>query len=65
MPLRADYSIRNVAQGVAACIADYGVAFVEDDKLDALAATLRTFFQAASISVHDPDWTGPDSVAAH
>ncbi|BCY13191.1 hypothetical protein L3i22_082790 [Actinoplanes sp. L3-i22] len=52
--LREDCSIRNVALGVAACIADYGMAFVEDDKVDALGTTLLAFFRTAGIAVHDP-----------
>ncbi|MFI1996788.1 hypothetical protein [Actinoplanes sp. NPDC020271] len=59
MVLRQDCSIRNVTVGVAACIADYGLAFIEDDKLDALSAALLVFLNTAGIPTHVPEPTIP------
>jgi hypothetical protein len=59
MALREDCSIRNVTVGVAACIADYGLAFIEDDKLDALSVALLAFLHTAGIPTHGPGLTIP------
>jgi hypothetical protein len=41
-----------VADRVADCLSEHGYAFVEDDKLEALAAVLRSFLTAAGIPVN-------------
>ncbi|WP_412743361.1 hypothetical protein [Krasilnikovia sp. MM14-A1004] len=41
-----------IAEQVAFCFAERGYAFVEDDKVEALADTLRSFLKAAGIPVH-------------
>ncbi|WP_269748324.1 hypothetical protein [Actinoplanes awajinensis] len=40
------------------------MAFIEDDKLDALEATLLAFFRAAEIPVRDPKPADPDVAVA-
>jgi hypothetical protein len=39
------------AERAADCISEHGYAFVEDDKLEALAAVLRSFLTATGIPV--------------
>jgi hypothetical protein len=43
--------LRRAAGQVADCLAGSGYAFIEDDKLEALAATLRSFLLRAGIAV--------------
>jgi hypothetical protein len=52
MTIRNGDPLWNAADQVAYCLSEYGYAFVEDDKLDALAAVLRSFLTAAGIPVH-------------
>jgi hypothetical protein len=47
--------LRHVAEQVADCLSARGYAFVEDDNLDTLAATLRSFLTAAGIPVNPVD----------
>jgi len=42
-----------IADAVAYCFSQPGYAFVEDDKLEALADTLRSFLKTAGIPVND------------
>ncbi|WP_412748168.1 hypothetical protein [Krasilnikovia sp. M28-CT-15] len=43
----------DIAEQVAFCFSERGYAFVEDDKVEALADTLRSFLKTAGIPVHD------------
>ncbi|WP_412748807.1 hypothetical protein [Krasilnikovia sp. M28-CT-15] len=43
--------LMDIAEQVADWLADRGYAFVEDDKLPALADTLRAFLRTAGIAV--------------
>ena len=45
--------IMDIAVSVACTLSDAGYAFVEDDKLEALADTLGSFLRSAEIPVHD------------
>jgi len=45
----------HIADQVADCFADSGYAFVEEDKIDGLAATLGSFLTVAGIPVNPPD----------
>jgi hypothetical protein len=47
-----------VADRVADCLSEHGYAFVEDDKLEALAAVLRSFLTAAGIPVNAGETPG-------
>ena len=44
-----------IAERVADSISDTGYAFIEDDKIDGLAATLQSFLLVARIPVHAAD----------
>ncbi|RZU51741.1 hypothetical protein EV385_3574 [Krasilnikovia cinnamomea] len=51
-----------IAEKVAFCFSERGYAFVEDDKVEALADTLGSFLKTAGIPVHAvADDTFPDS----
>jgi hypothetical protein len=52
MGTQNDDALRHVAEQVADCLSEGGVAFVEDDKLDTLAVALQSFLTAAEIPVH-------------
>ncbi|BFU44096.1 hypothetical protein [Krasilnikovia sp. MM14-A1004] len=55
---RPDYGpLRRIAEQVADCLAESGHAFVEDDKIDGLAAVLGSFLVVAGIP-HSPLDTG-------
>jgi len=55
-----DYdSLWHIAEQVADCFAYSGYAFVEDDKIDGLAATLGSFLTVAGIPVNPPDIVDP------
>lgn len=54
--------LRLIAGQVADCFANSGYAFVEEDKIDGLAATLGSFLTAAGIPVNRPDMGGPFSL---
>lgn len=43
-----------IAEQVADLFSEHGYAFVEDDKLDGLAAVLRSFLVVAGIPVNTP-----------
>ncbi|BCY09648.1 hypothetical protein [Actinoplanes sp. L3-i22] len=45
---------KGIATAVACLMADHGFAFVEDDRVDALAATLEAFLAAAGLPVNPP-----------
>ena len=49
-------TLRRIAEQVADCFADSGYAFVEDDKIDGLAATLGIFLTSTGtlITPHHP-----------
>lgn len=47
-------SLHRIAEQVADCFADSGYAFVEQDKIDGLAAALNSFLNAADIPVNPP-----------
>lgn len=44
-------TLRRAAEQVADCFADSGYAFVEDDKIDGLAATLGSFLTSTGILI--------------
>ena len=46
--------LHRIAEQVADCFADSGYAFVEQDKIDGLAAVLNSFLTVAQISVNSP-----------
>ena len=52
MAPRTDDVLLEIAAQVADCISQRGYAFIEDDDLDALAETLRSFLDNADIQVH-------------
>ncbi|KHD75997.1 hypothetical protein MB27_19075 [Actinoplanes utahensis] len=52
MIAQTDDPIRDVAEQVADSLSHRGYAFVEDDKVEPLAATLRAFLQAAGIPLN-------------
>ena len=47
--------LREITERVADCLAQTGYAFVEDDKVEALAVTLRAFLRTAGVPVREPD----------
>jgi len=47
-----------VAERVADCLSERGYAFVEDDKLESLAAALRSFLTATGVPVSAVDARG-------
>jgi hypothetical protein len=51
----------HVAERVADCIAERGYAFVEDDKVGALAAALRSFLMAAGVPVNAGEIEGAEA----
>jgi hypothetical protein len=53
--MSADGVLRQIAEQVADCFADSGYAFVEEDKIEGLAATLGSFLCSAGIPVNPPD----------
>ena len=55
--LKADPLLR-IAEQVADCFSEQGYAFVEDDKLEGLAAVLRSFLMVAGIPVKTPVLSG-------
>ena len=57
-------ALRRIAERVADCIADTGYAFVEDDKVEGLAATLGSFLTVAGIPVHPRQASGHEDRAA-
>lgn len=50
-----DDPLRRIAGLVADCFMETGYAFIEDDKIDGLAATLKSFLTVAEIPVHTAD----------
>ncbi|BFU46603.1 hypothetical protein [Krasilnikovia sp. MM14-A1004] len=46
-----------IAEQVTYCFAERGYAFVEDDKVAALADTLRAFLKTGGVAVSDHEWT--------
>ncbi|MEV6632218.1 hypothetical protein AB0M54_15845 [Actinoplanes sp. NPDC051470] len=56
-PMSADDHdvLRHIAEQVADCFADSGYAFVEEDKVEGLAAMLGSFLTVAGIPVNPPD----------
>jgi len=48
-------TLRHIADQVADCFADSGYAFVEEDKIDGLMATLGSFLTVAGIPVSPSD----------
>jgi hypothetical protein len=50
--------LRHIAEQVADCFADSGYAFVEEDKIDRLAAALRSFLVAANIPRQNGSMSG-------
>lgn len=57
MSIQTGDPLRRIAEQVADCFAECGYAFVEDDKIDGLAAVLRSFLTAAAIPIN-VDTTG-------
>jgi len=51
----ADDALHWIAEQVADCFADSGYAFVEEDKIDGLAAVLGSFLTVAGIPVDQSD----------
>ncbi|GAA3351408.1 hypothetical protein GCM10020358_80990 [Amorphoplanes nipponensis] len=47
--------LRHLAEQVADCLADRGYAFVEEDRIEGLAATLGSFLASAGIPINPPD----------
>jgi hypothetical protein len=58
MTVQSSDPLLPVAERVADCIAEHGYAFVEDDKLEALAAVLRFFLTATGIPVNSEEALG-------
>ena len=52
--------LRLIAEQVADCFAGSGYAFVEEGKINGLAATLGSFLTVAGIEVNPPDTNEPD-----
>ena len=52
-------TLRHIAEQVADCFADAGYAFVEEDKIEGLAAALGSFLTVAGIRVNSPGIIGP------
>ncbi|SDT35161.1 hypothetical protein [Actinoplanes derwentensis] len=52
MTLKNSDMLRRTAEQVANCLAESGYAFVEEDKIDGLAATLETYLNVAGIPVN-------------
>ncbi|GAA2713103.1 MULTISPECIES: hypothetical protein [Actinoplanes] len=44
----------SIAEAIADMMSDHGFAFVENDKLPALAVTLRGFLEAAGLPINPP-----------
>ena len=60
MSTSANDPIIGIAATVAYCFSRDGYAFIEDEHLEALADTLKSFLKTAGISVNDDlDRTGP------
>jgi hypothetical protein len=55
--------MRRISQQVADCFSENGYAFVEDDKLEALAAVLTLFLADAEISVNVPADASPRALS--
>lgn len=57
-------TLRHIAEQVADCFSACGYAFVEDDKLEALAATLQSFLAVVGIPVNaaNPAGAAPTAV---
>ena len=55
-PMSADDRdvLRHIAEQVADCFADSGYAFVEEDKVEGLAAMLGSFLTLAGIPINPP-----------
>ena len=54
----------HIAEQVADCFSERGYAFVEEDKLETLAAALRSFLTVAGIPVNTARTTGTASTVA-
>jgi hypothetical protein len=54
-------SIKGMAAAVADLMADRGFAFVENDRVDALAATLRAFLVTAGLPMNPPEQDGTEA----
>ncbi|MEU4557192.1 hypothetical protein AB0F72_02300 [Actinoplanes sp. NPDC023936] len=52
--------LRDAAQRVADCWSQGGYAFVEDDRIDGLATTLRAFLHVAAIPMNEGAISGMD-----
>ena len=52
MSVSVEDPIKEIAGQVADCLSQHGYAFVEDDKIDALAAALQAFLLAAGVRTH-------------
>jgi hypothetical protein len=48
----ADGPLRHIAEQVAGCFAASGYAFIEEDRIDALTATLGSFLEVTGIPVN-------------
>jgi glyoxylate utilization-related uncharacterized protein len=44
-----------IADRVTYCLSECGYAFIEDDKVDALADTLKAFLKAAGIPINEAE----------
>ncbi|MBG0568164.1 hypothetical protein [Actinoplanes aureus] len=60
----SEVSIRAIADLVADCLSERGYAFVEEDKIDALAATLEAFLLTAGIPTNASEVGEPEPRSA-
>ena len=59
MSVKGRDRLHQIAEQVANCIAESGYAFVEDDKLEGLAALLGSFLTVAGIPINPLDTSDP------
>lgn len=59
MGVKSRDPLRQIAEQVADCLADSGYAFVEDDKIEGLAALIEAFLTTAGIPTHLPNTSDP------
>jgi len=48
--------MHRIAHQVADCLSESGYAFIEDDKLEALAAALTSFLNEADVPINKVSW---------
>lgn len=55
MTAQIDEPLIRIAERVADCFAERGYAYIEDDKIEVLAAALKTFLTTTGIPTHPTD----------